>query len=255
MHAVELYKKLPRKQCGECRQKTCMPFALAVVRGEATLSECPHMDAEAQVRLSEELTQTDWKEALIATLTEEIKGIPFKDVAEGIGGELRGDALVLRCLGREYAVSADGEITSTGHLTPWMKILFLQYIKTAGSGPLSGQWISFSDLRGGMVKAAALSRECEAPLRDLFERDPHKVIQILEALGADQRSDFATAHAWRLFLLPRIPVVLLRWAAEEEFGSTVKLLFDRSADRFLDVESLIFLVEGLVKEIEARLQS
>jgi len=30
----------------------------------------------------------------------------------------------------------------------------------------------------------------------------------------------------------------------------VKILFDQTADKFLDVESLMFLLEGLVKNIE-----
>jgi len=32
--------------------------------------------------------------------------------------------------------------------------------------------------------------------------------------------------------------------------SKVKILFDSTADRFLDAESLIFLLEGLVKNVE-----
>ncbi len=213
MNAVELYRKLPRKQCGECRQKTCMPFALAVVRGEATLSECPYLTGEERGQLSQTLATSDWKEALIAALREEVGGISFRKVAEGIGGELRGDSLALRCLGRECTVSPDGEITSHAHLTPWMKILLLHYIRTAGSGPLSGQWVSFSDLKGGMVKASALERECEMPLRDLFEKNPRAAGVALEALGAEKGDGFATQQAWHLFLLPRIPIVLLYWAA------------------------------------------
>ena len=50
-----------------------------------------------------------------------------------------------------------------------------------------------------------------------------------------------------------MPVVILYWPADTEFGSKVKILFDSTADKFLDVESIIFLVEGLVYNIEAAL--
>ena len=45
-------------------------------------------------------------------------------------------------------------------------------------------------------------------------------------------------------------MLLLYWPHDEEFPSKLKILFDATADRFLDVESLTFLIEGLVKNIE-----
>ena len=57
--------------------------------------------------------------------------------------------------------------------------------------------------------------------------------------------------AWKIFALPRVPVLLLYWPHDEEFPSKIKILFDATADRFLDVESLTFLIEGLVKNIES----
>ena len=37
---------------------------------------------------------------------------------------------------------------------------------------------------------------------------------------------------------------------EEEFPSKCRVLFDANADRYLDVESLTFLIEGLGKNLE-----
>jgi hypothetical protein len=45
--------------------------------------------------------------------------------------------------------------------------------------------------------------------------------------------------------------MILYWPADSEFASKVKILFDSTADRFLDVESIMFLVEGLVYNLEA----
>ncbi len=58
-----------------------------------------------------------------------------------------------------------------------------------------------------------------------------------------------------LNLLPKIPIIILYWLEDDEFPPVIKMLFDSTADRFLDVESLIFLVEGLVKNIESNLIS
>ncbi|MDI6801916.1 MAG: DUF3786 domain-containing protein [Thermodesulfovibrionales bacterium] len=253
MNPIELYKKLPKKNCGECRQKTCMPFALAVIKGEAELSECPYLTGDARDDVQASLKKSDWREELITKLREEVKGINFSDIAEGIGAELKDNALVIKCMGREFIISTDGEITTRGHMTPWIKILLLHYIRTAGKGELSSKWISYGEMKSGMVKASSFQRECEEPLKEFFDDNFDKTMSVLQRLGAQTCEGFPTPNAFHLYLLPKIPVVILYWPKEEEFESKVKIIFDSTVDRFLDAESVIFLVEGLVKNIEVNL--
>jgi hypothetical protein len=253
MNAVELYRKLPKKNCGKCSLKTCMPFALAVIKGDAELAECPLLTGDAITEIKGSLKRSDWREELILKLREEIKGIDFREVAEGIGAVVRDGVLVLDCFGREFTISPDGEIVTQGRMTPWIKILLLHYIRTAGKGGLTGKYVSYSELKSGMVKASSFKRECEEPLTELFERDFEKTALMLSRMSTKKINDFPTEHAWQLFLLPKLPVTVLFWPREEEFPARVKILFDSSADRYLDAESLIFLVEGLVKNIEMSL--
>jgi len=253
MNAIELYKMLPKKNCGECRQKKCMPFVFSLIKGEAELSECPHLTEDVVNDLKEKIVHSDWREDLILRLREDIRRIDFSVVSAHIGADLQNGMLLLKCMGREFAIDASGEVTTKGHITPWMKILLLHYIKTGGSAQLSGKWVSFSELKSGMVKSSSFMRECEEPLREMFESDPHKAAAMLERFGAEKQKGFPTSHAWHIVLLPKIPFVILYWPADSEFASKVKILFDATADRFLDVESIIFLVEGLVYNIEAAL--
>jgi len=253
MHAIELYKKLPKKNCGECRQKKCMAFALSLIKGEAELRECPYLTEIEVNELKKEIVHSDWREDLILRLREEIRDIDFSAVASHLGAELSGKALMLKCMGREFTIDSGGEVATKGFITPWIKILLLHYIKTGGRADLSGKWVSFSDLKSGMVKASSFTRDCEEPLREMLDRDLQKVDQLLHRFGAGTRHDFPAEHAWHILLLPKIPVVILYWPADSEFGSKVKVLFDSTADKFLDVESIIFLVEGLVYNIEAAL--
>ena len=250
MNPLDLYKKLPRKNCGKCRFKTCMPFALSVITGAAVLSECPLLTEEEKKILESSLSLSDWREDLIRKLREEVKAIDFGEVAEGIGAAVNDNNLLLTCMGREFTISPEGEIGTRGHMTPWVKILLLHYVRTGGRGALTGKWSSFAELKSGMVKASSFERDCEEPLRELFDRDFHRAENTLLQMGAERRGDFPAESSWYIRLLPRIPVVILYWPAEEEFPSKVKILFDSSADRFLDAESMIFLVEGLVRNVE-----
>jgi hypothetical protein len=253
MHAVDLYKSLSRKNCGKCAQKKCMPFALSVIKGEAELSECPCLTDDQVNELQKKIVHSDWREDLILRLKGDIRDIDFGSIASHIGAELRGRALMLKCMGREYLIDPGGEITTEGFITPWIKILLLHYIKTGGRADLSGRWVSFSELKSGMVKASSFTRDCEEPLREMLDSDLQKVAQLMIRFGAETADDFPTEQAWRVLLLPRVPVVVLYWPGDAEFGSKVKILFDSTADKFLDVESIMFLAEGFVYNIEAAL--
>ncbi len=250
MNAIELYKKLPKKNCGACRQWTCMPFALSVIKGEAELSDCPLLSSSEIDDMKEKITRADWREDLICSLRKKISDLNLREISHDLGGKMRDDMLIMPCLGREFEISPDGEIRSSGHITPWIKILLLHYINTQGKANLCGKWVSYGELKSGMVKASSFLRDCEDPLKELFYADIGKTTAALEKLGAMRSSEFPTAHAWELYLLPRMPVIILYWPEEDEFPAKVKILFDQTADRFLDAESIMFLLEGLVKNVE-----
>ncbi len=49
---IEIFKKLPKTNCGDCGVPTCMAFAVSLSQGKAELSQCPHVDAGAAEELS-----------------------------------------------------------------------------------------------------------------------------------------------------------------------------------------------------------
>ncbi len=252
MNALDIYRALPRTNCGSCSRKACMPFALALLQGTADLAECIILTDDGRAKLAD-IRSSDWREDLIATLRSDIAGMDLCAAAGDLGGRIEADGLQLTCMGREFVIRPDGGIVSPQPVSPWMKILLLHYLRTNGSGELSRTWASFGELKAGMVKASSFFRECEDPMRALFDRNAAGVETILRGLGAERNSNLPSPVGLTLFLLPRVPVAILYWPSDEEFPSKAAILFDRTADRFLDVESLIFLVEGLVKTVEAAL--
>ncbi len=250
MNAIDIYKRLPKKNCGVCRQKACMPFALSLIKGDTELSECPLLSSSEIDDLKGKITRADWREELIRSLRDNISELKLAEISRDLGGVLHNNTLVMPCLGKEFTISSEGDIQSSGHITPWIKILLLHYINTQGRANLSGKWVSYGELKSGMVKASSFLRDCEDPLRELFDADIIKTTAAIEKMGAVRSVAFPTRHAWKLHLLPKMPVIILYWPEEDEFPSVVKILFDQTADKFLDAESIIFLLEGLVKNIE-----
>jgi acetyl-CoA decarbonylase/synthase complex subunit gamma len=50
---IEIFKLLPKTNCGECGVPTCLAFAMSLATGKAELSKCPHVSEEAKSKLSE----------------------------------------------------------------------------------------------------------------------------------------------------------------------------------------------------------
>jgi acetyl-CoA decarbonylase/synthase complex subunit gamma len=73
---IEIFKLLPKTNCGECGVPTCLAFAMSLAAGKAELSKCPYVSEEAKVALSEASAPP------IATVT-----IGTGDRAVKVGGE------------------------------------------------------------------------------------------------------------------------------------------------------------------------
>lgn len=52
LSAIEIYKNLPKTNCGECGFPTCMAFAMQLANKQASLDQCPHVTEEAKQALS-----------------------------------------------------------------------------------------------------------------------------------------------------------------------------------------------------------
>jgi acetyl-CoA decarbonylase/synthase complex subunit gamma len=53
MTAIEIYKLLPKTNCGDCGVPTCLAFAMKLANKQAELSACPHVSEEAKSNLAE----------------------------------------------------------------------------------------------------------------------------------------------------------------------------------------------------------
>jgi acetyl-CoA decarbonylase/synthase complex subunit gamma len=50
---IEIFKLLPKTNCKECGEPTCLAFAMKLAAGKAELSKCPYVSEEAKAKLSE----------------------------------------------------------------------------------------------------------------------------------------------------------------------------------------------------------
>jgi len=50
---IEIYKHLPKTNCGDCNVPTCMAFAMQVAAKKVGLEQCPHVSTEAKAALGQ----------------------------------------------------------------------------------------------------------------------------------------------------------------------------------------------------------
>ncbi len=52
LSGIEIFKNLPKTNCGDCGVPTCLAFAMKLAQGQAELASCPHVSDEAKTALS-----------------------------------------------------------------------------------------------------------------------------------------------------------------------------------------------------------
>ncbi|MEW6326455.1 MAG: acetyl-CoA decarbonylase/synthase complex subunit gamma [Thermodesulfobacteriota bacterium] len=53
LSGIEIFKKLPKKNCGECGVPTCLAFAMKLATGQAELAACPYVSEDVRAEIDE----------------------------------------------------------------------------------------------------------------------------------------------------------------------------------------------------------
>jgi acetyl-CoA decarbonylase/synthase complex subunit gamma len=59
VEVIEIYKLLPRVDCGQCSAKTCMAFARAILEDRVTLSECVRLTPHGLMMIEDLLCRAE----------------------------------------------------------------------------------------------------------------------------------------------------------------------------------------------------
>lgn len=263
---MELLKILPRTNCGDCGQATCLAFATQVIKEGEELSRCPHLTEAARAMAgdieSQQAAGLGRRRESIAialeALQEKVAPLDLAALAEGVGagyGEHNGCPYVdLEYFGHRLRVFKDRVCYPEGvEANPWDAILLYNYLASQGKTEPTGAWITFQSLPNSVSKTKTLKR-LEGELAAHFAGRQPDLEAAAVRLGGEPVKVAGDAEVQTVFRpLPKVPVLLLFWEAdpEENFPAQVHFLFDGNVADFLDLESLLFLVEQLSDRLMA----
>ncbi len=252
---IEIYKKLPGTNCGECGDATCMAFALRVNSAQKKLSECPHIEQKGEEPIDNEsvVTMENNYKRVSKELEEEIKHVDLKVAAAAIGGNYisgeGGGAIRLKMMNKEYEVKNEGLFENDNYCQhSWSKIIIYDYVRMKGGVPLSGNWVSMGHFPDAASHSKAFQKNAENKISDKFNSDlSGLVLRCSELDGKETSGELKADYVCSFDLLPRIPMYMCFWEADDEYSASCKLYVDRNADAYIDIEYLAYLLEWFVK--------
>ncbi len=124
------------------------------------------------------------------------------------------------------------------------QVLILHYMDAGKSLTPAGKWIAYREIQGASFYYSAFVKRAIDPLKKVFGKNPTGLAQAAEKLGGvpADRGDAGFSFS----PLPRVPLQLILWEADEEFESEANVLFDITAGEFLSPEDAVWLAGMLV---------
>ena len=124
--------------------------------------------------------------------------------------------------------------------------IILHYLYKSDGTPLSGEWIAYRDLPGGMFYASTIPGVLK-PICNKFGNDSKGFISVVESLNGKKIDDFSSGVL--LYPLPRVPFLFILEESDEEFGCDIKVCIDSSTSHYLKTDIVKTLLVFAVRKI------
>ncbi|ADK83458.1 conserved hypothetical protein [Desulfarculus baarsii DSM 2075] len=173
--------------------------------------------------------------------------------AAALGLERQGEDVIAPVFGRRFIVGAAGVRQADGQPGGMIhRIALAYYLTHGGNGQPAGRFAPYRELPGGADFARSLGQIVDARIAQSFSGRTATLEAACLALGgrglAGQEISCDVGHVFEA--LPKIPMMLTFYDADDEFPAEAKVFYDAAAPNFLDLECLASLGMILALELE-----
>ena len=253
---MEILKLLDKSNCKKCKEATCLAFAAAVFRGDRQLDECPKLAPEVIERFGGKTgakraaSEQDMNEA-VKRLQKKITTIDLSAAARRLEADFSNDKLTIKVCGKNFSVDSKGNLSSEIHVHPWISVPVLNYVLYGAGKPVTGNWVTFRELKNGKTWDNFFRQRCEKPLKRVADTYTNLFEDMLEIFNGKQvENHYASDISLVLHPLPKLPILICYWKPEEELDSDLNIFFDSTAEDNLRIESIFTLGTGLARMFE-----
>ena len=249
--ALEIFKKLPQTNCAKCLLPSCLAFAAALLRGRKKVKDCPDLTPEIASQLSAMLQRPGGIEIeqaeFVDKLQKKMSTINFETIAPLIGATVKNGRIAINSLGKDFIFDQQGNMDSECHIIPWVQAPLLSYITYGAHADITGNWISFREIKGGIEWQALFANRCEEPLRKLADDNPGLLQDIIDLFMGRTIDWYEADIALVLHPMPKFPILICYQAPEDDLESKLTIFFDECCGINLHIKSIFTLCHGLVQ--------
>ncbi len=261
-NAMEVFKLLNKSNCRKCNEQTCLAFASKVYLGQKPLDQCPDLPVEvlekyrkkqggkSSVRTHLKGTDSD-QNSFTAELKNKIKSCELARAAERVGGFFSNGRLCIRIFGKQFTVDSSGNMISDIHINPWISVSVLTYILECKGVPFTGKWVPFRELKGGRERNGLFVQRSEKSFKKTADRYPGLFEDLIDIFNGEKTENYYQSDiSMVLYPLPKLPLLVCYWKAEEGMDSDLHLFFDSSADMNANIDIVYRITAGIVVMFE-----
>jgi len=127
------------------------------------------------------------------------------------------------------------------------QIVILYYFYTADGVPQANKWIAFSELIDGRFYDAAFQSYTSQFLMANFQNQQNLFSKAALQIGG-KHIDFADS-AFIFQILPSVTLLSAYWEGDEDFPTSIRILFDASANHYLPTDGYAILGNFLTHKL------
>ena len=116
------------------------------------------------------------------------------------------------------------------------ELCILAYLINSQDLPVASKLTPAQALPGGQFFFRGPHKLATEKLEEVFGQRPERLYDVMDEFGA-KRCKFGDACI-ELYVLPRIPLTIVIWQGDEEFGARASILFDETAVAQLPLDAL-----------------
>ena len=170
-----------------------------------------------------------------------IAELDFPFLADKLGIQLDGQHVIIPFFGKPYRISTKG-ITDPSNRQPHLSVsvILCKYLLMCPMiEPLEGNWMSYKDFKDAVPLIRAFSNTVTHPIAETFSGRLTELEEAGKSIGGYAPADELSYDlSMRFDALPKIPVLFLFNDKDDEFPAQSSVLFEKRAEKFLDMECL-----------------
>lgn len=225
MTPLDILRRTPKTNCGDCGHPTCLAFAAAVATSGFPPEKCPFINFEGLVVKGNMPVVSPSKEkdlALLQYLKSKIADLDFSDIHMNLGAawdHADPDTLYFTYLGQKVLLNKSllyiDDREPEDHRD---QILLYNYIHSCGGRAPTGNWIALESLPNSISKTRTLAAYCEERLATLFsDKDNDMIFSKGKTLGGKpSQEEDSSSLAVIIPVLPMVPHYILFWESEPD---------------------------------------